>query len=223
MLCWYFGQTRLHHYFKLHKTLTIKELRKMVRTQKLDSTTKEVHMEILKSGSTVDLHDVAPDFEVADHNQLDLTRTPGVGVFLGPKVNTTPRVFTQIVQRLGIIPKTVIFLTFEILHVPFVDPKQRVEVVDLGSDIYRVIARYGYSERASSTEAILCCEDEGLEIANQSITFFIHRESVTVANRFFLFQIPFYIYQFLKTTFGTASRFELPMNRVVEVGIQATL
>ena len=78
-----------------------------------------------------------------------LPRTPGTAVFLNRGKTTTPLALRANVEHNRIVHEHVVVLSIETLPVPYVAPKDRLEIDDLGhkdDGIIHVTGRYGYMQ-----------------------------------------------------------------------------
>jgi KUP system potassium uptake protein len=161
---------------------------------------------------------------VADLAARKLPRVPGTAVFMTRLSRGLPQVLLHHLKHNRVLHQRVILLTVESLTVPEVAEERRLEVVELGEGLYRVIVRHGFMEspRIAAALAQQPVGGEPVELARTS--FYLGRETIlpSGAGR---------MAQWRKRLFGVMSRnsdpatifFGLPPNRVVELGTQVAL
>ena len=151
-------------------------------------------------------------------------RVPGTAVFLTTNPAGTPTTLLHNLKHNKVLHETVVLMTVVTEEVPWVSAEDRAEVEDLGKGIYRLKARYGFTQDPRAQDVLDCAREDGLELDLMKTTFFLGRETLIPSSRagMFLWQ---------KRLFGVLSRnsqrftdfFRIPPNRVVELGMQVTL
>jgi KUP system potassium uptake protein len=148
-------------------------------------------------------------------------RVKGTAVFLSGNPEGTPLAMIHNLKHNKTLHARVILLTVLIEEVPYVEKERRVEVTDLSNSFFRVIARYGFMEEPRVPEILDRCKSCGLNVREMDTTFFLSRETIIASQRRGLAR-------WRKHLFGLMSRnaqpatayFGLPVNRVVELGMQ---
>jgi KUP system potassium uptake protein len=151
-------------------------------------------------------------------------RVPGTAVFLTTNPAGTPTTLLHNLKHNKVLHEKVVLMTVITEEVPWVSAEDRAEVEDLGKGIYRVKARYGFTQDPRAQDVLDCAREDGLELDLMKTTFFLGRETLIPTTRagMFLWQ---------KRLFGVMSRnsqrftdfFRIPPNRVVELGMQVSL
>ena len=158
----------------------------------------------------------------ADSN-INLKRVKGTSVFMTRSTKVTPVPLIHNVKHNQVLHETVLLLTIATQNVPFVEQEERLEIIDKGDGIYRVIASLGFQEEADIDEIISQCRDKGLKI-DKKITYFLGREILISTDRPGMAR-------WREKLFGLTSRnaeraaqfFHVPSDEVFEVGIQIEL
>jgi KUP system potassium uptake protein len=145
-------------------------------------------------------------------------------VFLTTNPAGTPTTLLHNLKHNKVLHETVVLMTVVTEEVPWVSAEDRAEVEDLGKGIYRLKARYGFTQDPRAQDVLDCAREDGLYLDLMKTTFFLGRETLIPSSRagMFLWQ---------KRLFGILSRnsqrftdfFRIPPNRVVELGMQVTL
>ena len=152
-------------------------------------------------------------------------RVPGTAVFMDSRATGVPHVLLHNVKHNKVLHEQVVFLSFRIRQVPRVNPAERVEVVPIAPGFTRVIASWGFMETPSTPQVLEQVERQSaLRFKLMDTTFFLGHESVVWGPRSTLRPWRRRIFGWLlRNAQSPAAHFELPPNRVVELGAQVTL
>ncbi len=152
------------------------------------------------------------------------TRVPGTAVFLTTNPAGTPVTLLHNLKHNKVLHETVVLMTVTTEEVPWVSAKDRVVVEALDKGFYRLKASYGFTQDPRAQDVLDCAREDGLFLDMMKTTFFLGRETLIPSTRagMFLWQ---------KKLFGVMSRnsqrftdfFRIPVNRVVELGMQVSL
>lgn len=106
---------------------------------------------------------------------------------------------------------------------PRVAPAERLQVAELAPGVYGMAARFGFGEEPDLTRALELAKDHGLDLDPMTTTFFVARSTVVDGPG----GLPPWrcgLYAWMtRQAEGAASYFNLPPNRVVELGTQVML
>ncbi|HYO15975.1 MAG TPA: potassium transporter Kup [Thermoanaerobaculia bacterium] len=151
-------------------------------------------------------------------------RVPGTAVFMARDPNATPTALLHNLKHNKVLHSRVILLTLQNEEVPHVRPEERLEIQDMGKEFYRVIAHYGFMENPRVPDVLERLREKGLQLDIMSTTFFLSRETLIPSRRpgMALWR---------ESLFSVMSRnaqrptdfFRIPVNRVVELGMQVKL
>jgi KUP system potassium uptake protein len=151
-------------------------------------------------------------------------RVPGTAVFMARDPNSTPTALLHNLKHNKVLHSRVVLLTLQNEEVPHVSPDERIEIRDMGKDFYRVIAHYGFMENPRVPDVLERLREKGLELDVMTTTFFLSRETLIPSRRpgMALWR---------ENLFSVMSRnaqrptdfFRIPVNRVVELGMQVKL
>lgn len=148
-------------------------------------------------------------------------RVPGTAVFLAGNPDGTPAALTHNFKHNRIIHKRVVLLTIIIEEIPYVEADQRLSVKDLGEEFYRVIGRYGFMEKPDAQNILKLCKRFGLHFREMETTFFLSRETIIPSERRGLARWRKRLFALMARNAQPANAyFQLPPNRVVELGLQ---
>ena len=165
-----------------------------------------------------------PEALVADVAAHKLPRVPGTAVFMTRVAKGLPQVLLHHLKHNRVLHQRVILLTVEPVPVPEVEEARRFEVIELGEGLYRVVLRHGFMEPPGIAAALAGHTVGGEPVDLGRTSFYLGRETIlsSGAGR---------MARWRKRLFGVMSRnaetatlfFELPPNRVVELGTQVAL
>jgi KUP system potassium uptake protein len=151
-------------------------------------------------------------------------RVPGTAVFLTTNPAGTPTTLLHNLKHNKVLHETVVLMTVITEEVPWVSEEDRVVVESLDKGVYRLTARYGFTQDPRAQDVLDCAREDGLFLDMMKTTFFLGRETLIPSSR-----PGMYLWQ--KKLFALMSRnaqrftdfFRIPPNRVVELGMQVSL
>jgi len=152
-------------------------------------------------------------------------RVPGTAVFLARDPQGTPPSLLHNLKHNKVLHSRVIFLTMINEEVPAVPPEERLEIEDLGKECYRILAHYGFIQNPGVPDVLhLLREQKGIHLDPMSTTFFLSRETLIPSRkpgmaiwREKLFAL------MVRNAQRPTDFFRIPVNRVVELGMQVRL
>jgi KUP system potassium uptake protein len=151
-------------------------------------------------------------------------RVPGTVVFMTSLTDGAPPIVVHHFERNGVLHEQVVLLTVQTLDVPFVEPKRRLSVTALGGGFTRVVARYGYEETPNVPQILECCAVFELVIDFERVTYVLVRDTLRLKREHGPFGIPRRVFRFLSRNQATTTHyFGLPVERVIEIGMQLEL
>jgi len=159
--------------------------------------------------------------EVADRKP---PRVPGTAVFLTSNQGGTPSVLLHHFKHNKVLHERVVLLTIATEGVPEVTGKDRVEVEELGEGFWVVTVHYGFMQTPNVPGALRACRAKGLEIPLNSVSYFLGRETVLPTGKARMVRWRKRLFILLhRNARSAASFFDIPANRVVELGGQVEL
>ncbi|MBX5484385.1 MAG: potassium transporter Kup [Myxococcaceae bacterium] len=151
-------------------------------------------------------------------------RVPGVAVFMTSNPEGTPPALMHNLKHNKVLHQRVVLLTISTAEVPHIREKERVEVEALEHGLYRVIARYGFMETPDVPELIALLRKKGLELRMMDTTFFLGRETLIPSKKPGMALWREALFSWMSRNAQPATNyFNLPPNRVVELGAQVEL
>ncbi len=151
-------------------------------------------------------------------------RVPGTAVFLTSNPEGVPNTLLHNLKHNQVVHQRLVLLTVTTEEIPRVDAEDRVEVVKLRPNLYRVFIHYGFAEEPVIPDALELCAKHGLKFEMEETTFFLGRETLIPHPRP---KLPLWREFLFINMFRNAARamdfFRIPYNRVVELGTQVEL
>jgi len=151
-------------------------------------------------------------------------RVPGTAVFLTSDPKSAPTALLHSLKHYRVLHEKNVILSVETTHTPRVEPAKRVRIEPVGSTFMRVLIRFGYMETPNIPKALAVARRLGLQFDIMSTSFFLSRRALRPAPRS---GMPHWQDQLFITLARSANDatdyFQIPTDRVVEVGTQVTI
>jgi KUP system potassium uptake protein len=148
-------------------------------------------------------------------------RVPGNAVFLTASATGVPPVMLHHLKHNKVLHDQVLILSFVTEDVPHVRQEERLELTDLGANLYRVTAHYGFMESADIPGLLEICRARGLHFHLADTTFYLGRETLIAANNRGMARWRKKLFALMHRNAQSATAFfSIPANRVVELGAQ---
>ncbi len=153
------------------------------------------------------------------------TRVPATAVFLAGNAAGVPRTLLHNYKHNMILHQRVVIMTVVTEEVPYIEEAQRADISDLGNGFFRLTLRYGFSETPDVPAALSKISVAGTGFNPLQTTYFLGRETLIVSQKKDpLSRLRNGVFAFLSRNACDASKFyNIPTNRVIEVGIQVDL
>jgi KUP system potassium uptake protein len=152
------------------------------------------------------------------------TRVPGNAVFLTQNPEGVPHSLLHNLKHNKVLHERVVLLTVKIEDIPHTELEDRIKVEDLTNGFYRVMVYYGFKDDPDIPAEIETLKDQGIELDTMSTSFFIGKESL-IATRdsdMAYWREKLFVGMF-RNADSITNHFNLPPNRVIELGAQVTL
>ncbi|HYH71277.1 MAG TPA: potassium transporter Kup [Methyloceanibacter sp.] len=149
---------------------------------------------------------------------------PGTAVFLTADAEFAPTALLHNLKHNKVLHEQNVILTVINEDIPRVAPQERVEMEKLGENFMRIIMHFGFMERPNVPKAMAIARKLGWTFDIMSTSFFLSRRSVRPDPRSGMPPWQDRLYIFLAHNADDASSyFQLPTDRVVEIGTQVTV
>ena len=164
---------------------------------------------------------------LADIGRRSPVRVPGTAVFMTSEAAGVPVVLLHHLKHNKVLHETVILLSIVTDDVPEVPRMERVKIEAIGQGFFRAIGHYGFMETADVKEVLQRCRDSGIAARPLDTSYYLGREQL-IPRRGPWKKGGLSMSIFRKKLFAVMSRnarsateyFQLPPNRVVELGTQ---
>jgi KUP system potassium uptake protein len=167
---------------------------------------------------------VPDELFLADIAEAGLPRVSGTAVFMSSGTDGMPNVLLHHVKHNKVLHKQVVLLSVVTENVPFAIGNQSLGVRELGHGFYRVIAHVGFMQQPNVPRILARCEKHHLTVNPADTTYYLGRQTLLTTGKAHLARWRKLIFAFLSRNARTPTAFfNLPPNRVVELGLQIEL
>jgi KUP system potassium uptake protein len=164
------------------------------------------------------------DAFLADVEAHHTHRVDGTAVVMTSSPDGVPAVLLHHFKHNKTLHKRVVLLSIVGEKRPEVPERERIDLSDLGHGFYRVVAHYGFMETPRIKHILRLCQGKGLAFDMMTTTFFLGRETLLATGRTRMARWRKRLYAVLARNAPTATAyFEIPPNRVIELGTQLEL
>jgi KUP system potassium uptake protein len=152
-------------------------------------------------------------------------RVPGTAVFMTSNPKGAPPVLLHHWKHNKVLHEQVLLLSISTQHVPEVPKQDRIEeVVELGQGFYQVRATYGFMQTPNVIELLELCAEKGLKTSKADTSYFLGRETLLITEKRGMARWRKILFSFMSRNARPANAFfQIPPNRVVELGTQIEL
>jgi KUP system potassium uptake protein len=151
-------------------------------------------------------------------------RVAGTAVFLTSDPKSAPTALLHSLKHYKVLHEKNVILSVETTHTPRVDSEKRVRIVPVGSTFLRVLLRFGYMETPNIPRALAIARKLGWQFDIMSTSFFLSRRSIRPATHSGMPRWQDRLFITLARSANDATDyFQIPTDRVVEVGTQVTV
>jgi len=152
------------------------------------------------------------------------TRVPGTAIFLTSTRNRVPHALLHNLKHNKVLHERVVFLTIVTEDIPYVPDEERYEISPLGCNFFSMAAHYGFKDDPDVPELLEDCGRKGFTFDMMETSFFVSRETLiaTVTPGMALWREKLFV-SMSKNATKASEFFQVPTNRVVELGTQVEL
>jgi KUP system potassium uptake protein len=170
-------------------------------------------------------HTLPLDTFMQDVKARSPQRVAGTAVFMTSNPDGAPPVLLHHFKHNKVLHEQVIFLSIATQHVPELSRAELVqEVKDLGLGFYQVRAQYGFMQTPNVLELLDLCADKGLFTHKADTSYYLGRETLLITNKRGMARWRKTLFSFMSRNARPANAFfQIPPNRVVELGTQIEL
>ena len=161
---------------------------------------------------------------VASLERKPPVRVPGTAVFLTSDPSCAPTALMHSLKHYKVLHEHNVILTVEWAPLPRVDPAERVHIEPVGQTFSRVLLRFGFMERPNVPSALAIARQLGWKFDIMSTSFFLSRRALRPAAQSGMPRWQDRLFIGLARSANDATDyFQIPTERVVEVGTQVTI
>jgi KUP system potassium uptake protein len=152
-------------------------------------------------------------------------RIVGTAVFMTSNPEGAPPVMLHYFKHSKTLHEQVLLLSIATQHVPEIARPDLVQQIDdLGHGFYRVRAQYGFMQMPNVLELMDICAEKGLETRKTDTSYFLGRETLLVTGKKGMARWRKMLFAVMSRNARPANAFfQIPPNRVVELGAQIEL
>jgi KUP system potassium uptake protein len=161
---------------------------------------------------------------IQDVEKREISRVPGTAVFMYGSPHGTPPALLHNLKHNKVLHQQVVVVRVDIEEVPRIPESKRVELETLKSGFYRLTVRYGFAQDPNIPEVLSSVKTDGLRFEPMETTYFLGRERILATPipgmaiwRERLFAL------MARNARSATSYFQIPPNRVVELGSQVEM
>ncbi|WP_130907769.1 potassium transporter Kup [Pseudomonas sp. Sample_16] len=151
-------------------------------------------------------------------------RVQGTAVFLTARPDAVPHALLHNLLHNQVLHEQVVLLTVVYEDIPRVPPSRRFEVDSYGEGFFRVILHFGFTDEPDVPKALKLCHLDELDFSPMRTTYFLSRETVIASKLEGMARWREALFAFmLQNANGNLRFFNLPLNRVIELGTQVEM
>jgi len=151
-------------------------------------------------------------------------RVPGTAVFLTSDPKSAPTALLHSLKHYKVLHEKNVILSVETTHTPRVESAKRVHIEPVGTTFTRVLLRFGYMETPNIPRALAIARKLGWQFDIMSTSFFLSRRALRPAPHSGMPRWQDRLFITLARSANDATDyFQIPTDRVVEVGTQVTV
>jgi KUP system potassium uptake protein len=151
-------------------------------------------------------------------------RVPGTAVFLTSDPKSAPTALLHSLKHYKVLHEKNVILSVETTHTPRVEPDKRVRIEPVGATFTRVMLRFGYMETPNIPRQLAIARKLGWHFDIMSTSFFLSRRTLRPAPHSGMPRWQDRLFITLARSANDATDyFQIPTDRVVEVGTQVTV
>jgi len=148
-------------------------------------------------------------------------RVPGTAVFMTARPEGAPPILVHHLKHNKVLHEQVVLLTVSMLNTPTRGDVAAIDVSPVSAGFYRVIARFGFMESPDVMGALRLAREQGLDWRDDDTTFYLADLTLLASEGIGMPVWRDKLFVFLSRNARRATNFfQVPADRVVEIGIQ---
>lgn len=156
------------------------------------------------------------------YNPQTITRVPGTAVFLSKDIDHVPLSLIKHLEHTNCLSQRVIILSILNHTVPRVPNNERIFFQDFSNGFVQVVAHYGFMQSPKISTLLRYAQAKGLDFDMNHSTFFLLHAVPVLGRRLKGWRgLSARLFRYLlRNTTRAAHFFEIPHQRVMELGVQ---
>jgi KUP system potassium uptake protein len=151
-------------------------------------------------------------------------RVKGTAVFMSSNAGGIPNVLVHHMKHNQVLHEQVVLFSVETRAIPTVDLDKSLEVRELGHGFFRVVAATGFMQTPDVPKILGRCARRGIATTAMSTTYYLGRQTLLTSGMSKFARWRKLLFSFLSRNSRSPTEFfNLPPNRVVELGLQIEL
>jgi KUP system potassium uptake protein len=149
---------------------------------------------------------------------------PGTAVFMTGSHQYVPHAMLHNMKHNKILHERNVLLTLVTRDIPYVDEAERLVISSVAHNFFLITGYYGFKEQPDVPALLASCADKGLDFDMMETSFFLSRERIiaSVAPGMALWREKLFV-AMSRNAAAATDFFQIPTNRVVELGTQIEL
>jgi len=154
----------------------------------------------------------------------DVHRINGTAVFMTSSKEGVPPALLHNLKHNQVLHDRVVLVTVQTADTPHVNDFDRIYLHRMGKGFMRVIVRYGFMESPDIPAVLDQCKHQGERFDMMETTFYLSRETIvpSMTRRMTLLRARLFALMSKNAT-SASDFFQIPTNRVVELGTQLVI
>lgn len=154
----------------------------------------------------------------------DVHRVEGTAVFMTSSKEGVPPALLHNLKHNQILHQRVVLATVQTADTPHVNDFDRIYLHRMGKGFMRIVIRYGFMESPDIPAALDMCKHHGERFDMMETTFYLSRETIVPALTRKMTTLRARLFATMSKNATSASDFfQIPSNRVVELGTQLVI
>ncbi len=151
-------------------------------------------------------------------------RVAGTAVFLRGEADGVPHALLHNLSHNKVLHERVIFITLHNKEIPWVPFSERIKVTDLKNNCFQVDVYYGFKNEPDIPNALELCKPFGLEFEALDTSYFISRQTIisSPGSGMSSWREGLFV-TMSRNARDAADYYQIPSNRVIEVGAQVEI
>ncbi len=151
-------------------------------------------------------------------------RAPGTAVFFSATGSSAPISLMHNLKHNKVLHERNIILTLKTEEAPRIPAADRIKIDRSNETIIRIVATYGFMETPSIPRILDQCRRKGLNLDLGSTSFFLSRRTLRSTSKSEMPRWQAHVFMALARSAEDATTYyQIPIDRVVEVGTQVTV